>query len=323
MVLGVCITLTDFNEINVPKTPDILEWIRKKNKNITIQFQGNIYDSLSQRWFSIFARTSEDEDGLNPHVLPAPLNEETFVGSIFVFATNIDHQDDYQHNSSGYVNLSIEDYKTACSHWDIEESDDEIEEEVEEEEIEEEIQEDSAPRQFQVKLKPMVINTRNVYVSNPIREKVLENYKEYVDCAEDLECEILNNVVSLCKTEGIDVDWNNRVFWGTYRSKAISVYKTLQTNWIKQLISKEIDCKTFVELPAQEVCPERWKESLDKIIENDKKLYSNSAAASIVLYCSRCKKKAQCDYYQMQTRSADEPMTTFVTCLDCGKKWKF
>jgi transcription elongation factor S-II len=25
----------------------------------------------------------------------------------------------------------------------------------------------------------------------------------------------------------------------------------------------------------------------------------------------------------MQTRSADEPMTTFVTCLECDKRWKF
>lgn len=28
-------------------------------------------------------------------------------------------------------------------------------------------------------------------------------------------------------------------------------------------------------------------------------------------------------YYQMQTRSADEPMTTFVTCVNCGNRWKF
>ena len=30
----------------------------------------------------------------------------------------------------------------------------------------------------------------------------------------------------------------------------------------------------------------------------------------------------QCTYYQLQTRSADEPMTTFVTCIKCGTRFK-
>lgn len=29
------------------------------------------------------------------------------------------------------------------------------------------------------------------------------------------------------------------------------------------------------------------------------------------------------DFYLQQTRSADEPMTTFASCLDCDKSWKF
>jgi len=37
--------------------------------------------------------------------------------------------------------------------------------------------------------------------------------------------------------------------------------------------------------------------------------------------CGRCKCK-KVTYYQMQTRSADEPMTTYFTCMGCGAKWK-
>lgn len=37
--------------------------------------------------------------------------------------------------------------------------------------------------------------------------------------------------------------------------------------------------------------------------------------------CARCKER-KCTYYQMQTRGGDEPMTTFVTCMVCGKRWK-
>jgi transcription elongation factor S-II len=72
-----------------------------------------------------------------------------------------------------------------------------------------------------------------------------------------------------------------------------------------------------------EICPAQWKEALDKNLEQEKKLYSLDMNAAIHLYCSRCKKTARCSYYQLQTRSADEPMTTFVTCLECDKKWKF
>jgi DNA-directed RNA polymerase subunit M/transcription elongation factor TFIIS len=37
--------------------------------------------------------------------------------------------------------------------------------------------------------------------------------------------------------------------------------------------------------------------------------------------CGKCK-STKTTYYQMQTRSADEPMTTYVTCKGCGNRWK-
>ena len=81
--------------------------------------------------------------------------------------------------------------------------------------------------------------------------------------------------------------------------------------------------RQFAEMSAVDLCPSRWKEAIERIIESDKKLYSKNESAAIFMWCSSCKKKTKCDYYQMQTRSADEPMTTFVTCLECDRKWKF
>ena len=37
--------------------------------------------------------------------------------------------------------------------------------------------------------------------------------------------------------------------------------------------------------------------------------------------CRGCKSK-KTQYTCMQTRSADEPMTIFVACLKCGRRWK-
>jgi len=39
-----------------------------------------------------------------------------------------------------------------------------------------------------------------------------------------------------------------------------------------------------------------------------------------LLRCGKCKQN-QVDYYEMQTRGADEPMTVFAHCLHCGKRW--
>lgn len=45
-------------------------------------------------------------------------------------------------------------------------------------------------------------------------------------------------------------------------------------------------------------------------------------ASTDAFKCGKCGKR-QCTYYQLQTRSADEPMTTFVTCVNCDNRWKF
>ena len=37
--------------------------------------------------------------------------------------------------------------------------------------------------------------------------------------------------------------------------------------------------------------------------------------------CSKCGSR-KCSYYELQTRSADEPMTQFINCLNCNNRWK-
>ena len=40
-----------------------------------------------------------------------------------------------------------------------------------------------------------------------------------------------------------------------------------------------------------------------------------------MLQCGKCKQH-KVDYFQKQTRGADEPMTVFCHCLNCGARWR-
>ena len=334
VVATVVATNGSLGDFTIPaKTTDVLEWMRKKYKQPGIQFQGKVQDPLKEdRWLSVFAKVSDEEEDINQHMLPSPFDEESYSGVILILATNSD-SDEYEKLVSSYVNLPSDEYETLYHEWSFNMSDDEGGEEGEEDEEDDITEEpDDAPRV----VAPVVaktVKTKNVFVECPIRSKVIQNLSECTSdkIGEELEAQILNNVVGYCKQNGIDVDWANRVFWNTYRSKAISLYENLRTdgpvantqNWAKKLVKGEVEPKAFVEMPAEELCPTRWKAALDKMIEAEILLYSKNVSAAIYLYCSRCKKKSKCDYYQMQTRSADEPMTTFVTCLECDREWKF
>jgi transcription elongation factor S-II len=334
VVATVVATNGSLGDFTIPaKTTDVLEWMRKKYKQPGIQFQGKVQDPLKEdRWLSVFAKVSDEEEDINQHMLPSPFDEESYSGVILILATNSD-SDEYEKLVSSYVNLPSDEYETLYHEWSFNMSDDEGGEEGEEDEEDDITEEpDDAPRV----VAPVVaktVKTKNVFVECPIRTKVIQNLSECTSdkIGEELEAQILNNVVGYCKQNGIDVDWANRVFWNTYRSKAISLYENLRTdgpvantqNWAKKLVKGEVEPKAFVEMPAEELCPTRWKAALDKMIEAEILLYSKNVSAAIYLYCSRCKKKSKCDYYQMQTRSADEPMTTFVTCLECDREWKF
>ena len=80
--------------------------------------------------------------------------------------------------------------------------------------------------------------------------------------------------------------------------------------------------ESLVEDALQDMFIELWKPHIDKKNARDKsEVEVNLSAATDEFFCGKCKKNI-CSYYEQQTRSADEPMTTFVTCLNCGKKWK-
>jgi len=117
--------------------------------------------------------------------------------------------------------------------------------------------------------------------------------------------------------------WDNPFFVQIYLDHLRSIYINLKNDkLIEQVISGEIKAHTIAFMTHHEMQPERWAEMIrQKSIRDKNKFEVNLEACTDTFTCRKCKSK-KCSYYQMQTRSADEPMTTFVSCLECGCRWK-
>jgi len=131
-------------EIQIPpKTADVLEWIRKKYKNPSYQFQGNIIHPLKDKFqLNIFASIADEEDAINQHLLPSPFDEESYTGNIVILMSE-DDEEKYKEKASEYTNLRSDDYTLLYEEWNFStEEDEEMDEDAEDnEEDEEEIEE--------------------------------------------------------------------------------------------------------------------------------------------------------------------------------------
>lgn len=301
-------------EVSIPaKTADVLEWLRKKYKQPTLQYQGKL--PQEQHAFAVFASPADDGDE-NPHVLPPPFHDDSFQGTIVIVKTTNLTGDEYEKPASSYTDSSTHEYDEFYASCTFEEADAEEDEAVEEEEEEEAVEDvveepDEVVQPNRDTLTVHTIHAANVFVDHPLRTLVEERFG-----SSEIEEAILNRCISEAQKWFIDIDWENPVFKEMYRCRAIQLYK------YKDLAST-LTPQEFVETNAVDQNPRRWREIMEQTIEKEKAMYNREKTASIYLHCSSCKRKTQCDYYQLQTRSADEPMTTFVTCLECHKKWKF
>jgi transcription elongation factor S-II len=91
---------------------------------------------------------------------------------------------------------------------------------------------------------------------------------------------------------------------------------------IKAIETGEVKSQDVAFMTHQEFAPEKWSELIDKKTKRDDSKFKEVQQSSTNLYaCKKCGSR-NCSYYELQIRSADEPATIFLTCIDCGKRWK-
>ena len=95
-------------------------------------------------------------------------------------------------------------------------------------------------------------------------------------------------------------------------------YETLMEN----IKSGKIDINRIANYQPHELLPEKWNEYVENKNKRDDNVCNSKQLAKTDMFkCSKCKKR-ECSYYELQVRSADESMTVFITCLNCGHRWR-
>jgi len=140
----------------------------------------------------------------------------------------------------------------------------------------------------------------------------------------NIEKGIYNFSIRESKLKKILCKWEYQPFVLIYIARLRSVLWNLESNLeLRQMIhSGEITMDMLSKMTHQEFQPEQWKEMIERKMMRDASKFSDNTQASTDMFtCRKCKSK-RCTYYEMQTRSADEPATVFITCLNCGKNWR-
>jgi len=160
-------------------------------------------------------------------------------------------------------------------------------------------------------------------ISDDYRNSVVNQILDFIDnkdIATKIEKSIFNFTKDYCNQIGTDIlfesiydDNKNKIF---YNLNSESDNKTL----IQNLKKGVIDPLRIAFLKPEELDPDKYETIIKK--KEFAEYKKNNKATTDIFKCSKCKSRKS-TVHQQQTRAGDEPMTTYVTCQECGHVFKF
>ena len=165
-------------------------------------------------------------------------------------------------------------------------------------------------------------------VTNPekFREHISDKLFEIINnrnIVSNLEKGLYNYSLDAATKKKIVKKWENQYFVQIYLDRVKSIFINLTNETLlNKIVEKKIKAHELAFMTHQEMNEERWKALIElQQIKEENKYTPKIEASTDNFTCFKCKSK-ECTHYQLQTRSADEPMTTFVTCIRCSNRWK-
>lgn len=330
----------------------------KKNKNIKGQkmktYKENNFDDLNENTDEDSEDEDDDEDIMNDDGEESDKLEDDF--------TNIDDEESDEDNEDNEDYEDNEDNEKEYEEDEEDNEDDDNEEtkEKESKKTKEEklIVDIKTPKKRGRKRKTNITSTssnkskllleisfKNVITQkehklktnkelNEQRNKIIDIFNKLLkskQLSRKIESSVYNFSIDKAKTSNIIASWENKDFSGIYINKCRSLYLNLDKKsylgndlFLDVVKKKEFDVKKIAYMKPVDIFPEIWR----PIIEENKRKEEiikacESEASTNKFKCpNRNCRARKAVYTEVQTRSADEPMTLFITCLVCGKRWK-
>jgi DNA-directed RNA polymerase subunit M/transcription elongation factor TFIIS len=334
------------------------KYMRKKDSPEPVL---TIPDPVTRLSLTLFGYKKGKSDTENKTVFPTKLGDTPLYGDVVVVATTttwetpvsylpaqwetfMEGQDD---EDEAEVDEEEEEDAEEEEEEDVEEDKDDEVDEVEDDEIEEE--EEMEPEPILPKRKKGAIPAHLKVDMNAFREELDVNapidshplrqlyysklqfltptYGE--EAVRGLERAMVLQATEQAKKLYIPRNWKALTFRLLYKSVCRSILWNIHPSSLVQnqrLLARcsagEFTLDRIASMTAYDMFPEHWRDLADKqLIREQKILEGNKSRATDEYKCKQCGKR-ECTYYEMQTRSADEPTTIFISCLNCGKRWR-
>jgi len=158
---------------------------------------------------------------------------------------------------------------------------------------------------------------------NNVVNTILGSYFQKEGHAKNLELGIFNASLQEADRNKTIKKWDNPYFVLIYLNKLRTIKYNLDTfpHIAKHVNDKTVKPHELAFMIHQELAPEKWNALIDAKRKRDQNNYNEEDVEDGDFKCGKCGSR-KCKWYQMQTRAADEPMTTFVTCTKCQRRWK-
>jgi len=167
-------------------------------------------------------------------------------------------------------------------------------------------------------LNTMSYDILSVYSNSVDRKNAYMSLIKFVDIeiAIGIEAGVFEFSLVYVKRHELNID----MFGSIYNDKLKDIIYNLnpdspiKNEYIKKAVLKDINPQNVAFMKPHEINPQLWEKQIKKKqLKEDKK---NNMASTDLYQCYKCGER-KTKICQLQTRSADEPMTTFITCLIC------